>query len=192
MNAYLKIRLKLFFIHFIFELIVNSTIMLIAWFSDMIIETLSFYIAWRAFRTAVPKMFHFKASKNPFVNICGCAVCSILCFIIAIRLMLPINISMFSGVIVGIFINYCLYKIQDYLDLKKEIAKETINIYKMTEDELRIYARSKQLPEMMIDTLVLKVIHNYKWVEIQHERNYSKTAIIYHKKQICKVLNIEL
>ena len=62
----------------------------------------------------------------------------------------------------------------------------------MSEEELRNYAKSKHLSEMMIDTLVLKVIHNYKWVEIQHERNYSKTAIIYHKKQICKTLNIEL
>lgn len=192
MNAYLKIRLKLIAINLIFELFVNSIILLVAWFSNRIIETLSFYVAWRVFRTCMHKIFHFKASKNPFMNICGCAVCSILCFIIAMQLMLPINISIFSSVIVGIIINYCLYKIQDYIDIKKEIVKQVKDVYAMTEDKLRIYARSKHLPEVMVDTLVLKVIHNYKWSEIMAERNYSKTAIRYHKKQISRYLSIEL
>ena len=105
--------------------------------------------------------------------------------------MLPIQISIFSSVLVGILMNYALYKLQDYLDLKKQVAKETINIYKMTEDELRKYAISKHLSEMMIDTLVLKVIHNYRWCEIMEERHYSRTAIKYHKKCIEKQLNIK-
>lgn len=192
MNAYFKIRLKLFTINVLFELFVNSIILLIAWFSNRIIETLSFYIAWRVFRTVVPKIFHFKASKSPFINICGCAVCSILCFVVAMRLMLPINISIFSSVIVGIIINYCLYKIQDYIDLRRGQATSLFKLCKMSEDELRAYARSKHLSEMMIDTLVLRVINNYKWSEIMAERNYSRTAVKYHKKQIEKQLNIKL
>jgi hypothetical protein len=108
------------------------------------------------------------------------------------KLMLPISVSIFSSVIVGISINYILYRIQDYIDLKKEVAKETINIYKMTEDELRKYAISKHLSEMMVDTLVLKVIHNYRWVDIRNERNYTRTGMDYHKKTIEKKLNIKL
>lgn len=125
------------------------------------------------------------------MSILGCMVCSCLVFAIAIKLMLPIQISIFSSVLVGILMNYALYKLQDYLDLKKQVAKETINIYKMTEDELRKYAISKHLSEMMIDTLVLKVIHNYRWCEIMEERHYSRTAIKYHKKCIEKQLNIK-
>ena len=53
----------------------------------------------------------------------------------------------------------------------------------MSEEELRQYAQSKGLSEPICDTLVLKIIHNYRWVDIQKERKYSKTAIIYHKKQ---------
>lgn len=111
---------------------------------------------------------------------------------IATKLMFPVNISIFSSVIVGICINYLLYKAQDYLELKKQVAKQTIDIYKMTEDELRAYARSKCLSEMIIDTLILRVIHNYKWVEIQNERNYTKDGIRYHKEKINKTLGIKL
>ena len=108
------------------------------------------------------------------------------------KLMPTVNISIFFCVLVGAFINFILYKIQDYLDLKKEVAKETINIYKMTEEELRSYARSKHLSEMMIDSLVLKVIHNYRWCEIRTERNYTRTGMDYHKQTIEKKLNIKL
>ena len=192
MKAINKIKLKIFLIKCIFEIIVNGTILSIVFLSDRLFETLLFYICWFAFRKCVPKIFHVKRLRSPLMNIVGCLFLSVFCFIIAMKLMLPIEISIFSSVLVGIFINYCLYKIEDYIELKEQIAQKVKDIYSMNEEELRCYARKKHLSEMMIDTLVLKVIHNYKWVEIQQERNYSKTAIIYHKKQICKVLNIEL
>ena len=59
-------------------------------------------------------------------------------------------------------------------------------LYAMSEEELRTFARSKGLSEMIVDTLVLKVIHNYKWIEIQEERNYTKEGIRYHKNRIFK------
>ena len=62
----------------------------------------------------------------------------------------------------------------------------------MTEEELRNYAKSKHISENMIDTLVLRVIYNYKWVEIQQERNFTKDGIRYHKEQLNKKLNIKL
>lgn len=191
MKVTTKIKLKLFAFDLTFELIVNSIILTMAYFSNKIVETLFFYLSWRVFRFAVPKIFHFKG-KTPLMSILGCMVCSCLVFGVAIQLMLPISISIFLSVLVGILMNFILYKIQDYLDLKKEVAKETINIYKMTEDELRKYAISKHLSEMMVDTLVLKVIHNYRWVDIRNERNYTRTGMDYHKQTIEKKLNIKL
>lgn len=191
MKANTKIKIKLFLLNFIFELIVNSIILFIAFISDKIIETLLFYIVWRVFRFAYPKIFHCKLN-TPLMSIVGCLFCSILCFMVATKLMFNISISIFSSVIVGICINYLLYKAQDYLELKKQVAKQTIDIYKMTEDELRAYAISKGLSEMIIDTLILRVIHNYKWVEIQNERNYTKDGIRYHKEKINKTLGIKL
>ena len=191
MKANTKIKIKLFLLNFIFELIVNSIILFIAFISDKIIEILLFYIVWRVFRFAYPKIFHCKLN-TPLMSIVGCLFCSILCFMVATKLMFNISISIFSSVIVGICINYLLYKAQDYLELKKQVAKQTIDIYKMTEDELRAYARSRGLSEMIIDSLVLRVIHNYKWVEIQNERNYTKDGIRYHKEKINKTLGIKL
>lgn len=67
-----------------------------------------------------------------------------------------------------------------------------INIYSMTEDELRVYATSKRLNEPMITTLILRVKNNYKWCEIAQETSYSKQGIIYHKKKLEKVLDMKL
>lgn len=191
MKVTTKIKLKLFALDFTFELTTNLIILFLAYFNNRIVETLLFYLSWRVFRFAVPKIFHFKA-RTPLMSILGCMFCSCLCFWIAMKLMLPITVSIFSSVLVGIIINYTLYKIQDYIDLKKQIGQQTINIYKMTEDELRKYAISKHLSEMMVDTLVLKVIHNYRWVDIRNERNYTRTGMDYHKKTIEKKLNIKL
>lgn len=186
-----RIKLKMFALDFLFELIINSAILSVAYFSNLVVETLFFYLSWRVFRQAFPKLFHIRA-KSPLLSILGCLCCSFLVFIISMRLMLPIGISIFSSVIVGVLVNSALYHLQEYLDLKRQITNQTIDIYKMSEDDLRNYAKSKHLSEMMIDTLILKVINNYKWCEIMEERNYSRTAIKYHKKCIENKLNIKL
>ena len=191
MKAITRIKLKLFLVKLAFEIVVNGLILSIAFLTGRYLETLFFYITWTMFRLCVPKVFHVR-NKKPLMNIVGCLFCSVFLYVISMKLILPLGVSIFSSVLVSIFINYCLYKVQDYIDIKKQLLNKVKNIYSMTEDELRTYARSKQLSEMMIDTLVLRVIHNYKWVEIMAERNYSKTAIRYHKKQICKCLKIEL
>lgn len=191
MKAYTKIRLKLFLMAFCFEVVLNSAILFTAYFVDKLLETLLFYVPFHLLRKAVPKVLHIKA-KTPLMSILGCAFCSYLCFLVAMKFMIPVNISIFWCVLLGISINYFLYQVQEYIDLKKQVAKETINIYKMTEEELRKYAISKHLSEMMVDTLVLKVIHNYRWVDIRNERNYTRTGMDYHKKTIEKKLNIKL
>lgn len=191
MKAYTKIRIKLFLLSLCFELVVNSAILFAAYIVDKLLETLLFYVPFHFLRRAVPKILHVRASK-PIFSLLGCGLFSYLCYLLAMKLMPTVNISIFFCVLVGAFINFILYKIQDYLDLKKEVAKETINIYKMTEEELRSYARSKHLSEMMIDSLVLKVIHNYRWCEIRNERNYTRTGMDYHKQTIEKKLNIKL
>lgn len=191
MKTKTKIRIKLILINILFELVINSVILLIAFIYNKIFETLLFYFSWNIFRYAFPKVFHFTFSK-PLFNIIGCFICSVACFTIAIRNIFNINISIFSSVIIGIVINYLLYKTRDYISLRNKMIKETVNIYKLSEDELRAYAKSKHLGEMIIDTLVLRVIYNYKWVEIQRERNYTKDGIRYHKQVIEKKLNIKL
>lgn len=191
MKAITKIRIKVFSIKLLFEVVVNLSILSIAYLCGRFVETLLFYLSWQVFRVTVPKIFHIQIS-TPIKNIVGCLFGSILSFMVAMKLMFPIQISIFSGVIVGVSMNFVFYKIQESIDLNIELSRKTIDIYSMTEDELRNYAKSKGLSEMIIDTLVLRVVHNYRWVEIQRERNYTKDGVKYHKRRINKVLNIKL
>ena len=146
MTAYTKIKLKIFIIDLLFELIINSIIISVAILSGKLLETLCFYLPWRVFRYSVPKIFHVRL-KGAFMSIAGCLVFSSLIFILAMKLMLPIGISIFSSIIIGMLINYALYKVQDYIDMKNKLAKHTKDIYSMTEDELRQYAHSKHISE---------------------------------------------
>lgn len=192
MNIRTKIKIKLFLFDLLFELIIWSSIVCCAILNDRILETIFFYACWVGLRFIFPKEYHYRHSKKAIYNVLGCLFWSNVVFWVVIPNMLPLGTSIFSSVISSMLINTLLYKFQDYLDLKKEIANKTIDIYSLDEDNLRKYAISKGLGEMMIDTLVLKVIHNYKWIEIQNERNYSRTAIKYHKKRINEILGINL
>lgn len=191
MKPIFKIKLKILLFDVLFELLVDSIIFVFAYFSDRLLEVIVFYLSWNIIYRFFPKVFHFKF-KTPFQNVIGCAICSCMCYFIYLKLSLPISISIFSGVLYGVFAHFILYKIQDYIELKNNVFKNSINIYNMSEEELRNYAKSKGLSEMIIDTLILRVINNYKWVEIQKERNYTKEGIRYHKERICKILDVKL
>ena len=187
-----KIKLKIFIFDLLFEIAMWSGIIASAILHDRIIETIFFYLCWLAFRFIFPKEYHYRHSKKPIYNILGCLLWTNIIFWIVIPNMFPLGTSIFASVVASLFVNTILYKFQDYLDLKKQVGNNTIDIYSLSEEELRNYAKSKGLGEMMIDTLVLKVIYNYKWTEIQSERNYSRSAIKYHKKRINQNLNINL
>lgn len=191
MTALTKIKIKMIALNIVFELIVNSIVLFIGYMADKLVLTLLFYLPFHLLRYAVPKVYHARKSK-PLINLVKCILQSSLCYFVAIKFMLPTGVSVFSSVAAGIGVNLILYAIQNYSDFKIEQSKQEINIYSMTEDELRAYARIRGLSETTIDTLVLRVIHNYRWVEIQNERNYSKEGIKYHKKLICKALNVKL
>lgn len=187
-----RIKIKILVFDLLFELLMWIGIISCAVIFDKIIETIFFYCCWLIFRYIFPKEYHFKHSKKPLYNILGCLFWSNVLFWVIISNIMPISTSIFISVVASLSINTILYKFQDYIDLKENERKNIINIYSMSEDDLRNYAKSKGLGEMMIDTLVLRVVKNYKWVEIERERNYSKTAIRYHKKIICKSLNVEI
>lgn len=191
MNTLRKIRLKIFLLSLIFEMVVNALVLTFAYFSDKILETVFFYLVWQMCRKSFPKVFHYKFG-TALGNIFGCGICSVGIFVIAIRNILPLYSSIFSSVIIGIGINYCLYFAQCYLDLKDEQLKQIKTVYDMNEAELRLFARKNGLKEEAINTLVLRVIHNKRWCEIQRELNYSKDGIRYHKQQINKKLKLDL
>lgn len=164
------------------------------------IEAFSLLVSFFALRYKFEKTYHCSSTGM-------CTFVSIGIFWLAIPMELRIEQSMFFGVLAALSICYLCYFIQCYVDnlnlisekdyqitaMCKELEKyQKIDLYKMSEEELRIYARSKGLSENIIDTLVLKILHGYRWIDIMNERNYSKTAIRYHKKQIIEKLGLAL
>ena len=118
---------------------------------------------------------------------------------------LPLSISLLSTIPICFLISWVGYVVQDRIDqiaenkaLQNEIDNlvgkikeyENINLYKMTETELRQYGASKLLSEVQQDILVMRVIEHLKISEICKYRNYGRTTIKYHIAEIKKKLNI--
>lgn len=164
------------------------------------IEAFSLLVSFFALRYKFDKTYHCSSTGL-------CTFVSISIFWLAIPVEMRIEYSLFFGTIVAFIIGFICYLVQCYADnanlisdkdcqisaLCKELKKyQAIDLYAMSEDDLRKYARSKGLSENIIDTLILKIVHGYRWIDIMNERNYSKTAIRYHKKQIIEKLSITL
>ena len=120
---------------------------------------------------------------------------------------LPLELSLLSAIPICYFISWVgfLKKNGDELEVKcdeleTKISKlvielkqyKNIDLYKMTEEELRNYALSRGLSENICETLVLRIKHCYRWVDIEKERNFTKDGIRYHKERIIEVLGIDL
>ena len=191
MNIYRKVRIKLFLVGATFEIIVNGIIICLGVLTGRLLIALLSYIPFHSMRKAVPKIFHIR-NKSPLMSLIGCGGCSCFIFFVIMKTSLPLSISLFSSVLLGMFANVILYKIEDYISLKKEKLNLLYKLCNMTDDELRAYAISKHLGETLVDTLVLRLKHNYKWCDIAKARNYSKDGIRYHKETLEKVLGIEL
>lgn len=184
-RAKLKILTILWTFRIAFYLAFLGIVGFYSWLIDRVWQTIILLIGYTCLRWCYPTTWHAKTTQQ-------CFAYSILIFCFCTTLCLPIGISIVSSVFVSMGLTYVLYKVQALIDkgLDKLDSKEYI--YSLTEDELRNLAKGKGLSEQIIDTLVLKVIHNYKWVEIERERNYSKDGIRYHKEKLNKVLGFKL
>lgn len=160
------------------------------------IEAITFYFAHWFIREQFSRQYHHIVPA-----ICRILTAAIMFF--GLSFVLPLSWSLLSSIPICYFISWVGYvkKTSDVYQVKcNELSekyaclKDKINtdVYKMTEDELRRYGQSKGLSEAICDTLVLRVIYNYRWVDIQHERNFSKDGIRYHKEKIRKCLNIKI
>lgn len=156
-----------------------------AWFINKVIPCCGLLVGYTAIRWCFPTTWHSQKTLS-------CICYSIIIFCICTTLCLPIGVSLLWSVVVSLILTYCLYHYQNLCDKIINNVTEKEKIYAMTEEELRNYAKSKGLSEMMVDTLILRIIHNYRWVEIRKERNYTRRGIDYHKKIIEKKLNIKL
>ena len=178
--------------------LVIAFVFLCAWIFNKYIEATMFCVSHIVIRKYFDKQYH-----------CGTtATCMFITLSIAffgILYTLPLTLSLLSTIPICYLISWVGYIVQDRIDqiaenkhLQGEIdllvdkvrEYENIDLYKMSETELRQYGASKLLSEVQQDILVMRVIEHLKISEICKYRNYGRTTIKYHISEIKKKLNI--
>ena len=186
----LDIKLKL--LSALFNILVFVGIGFCAFVSQKYIECIILLIAFISLRYTYPTTYH---SKSFWL----CLVWSIMIFVFALPNVLPIYLSLLFGVVIGCIVDLILYKIQENIDNNDKIGSliaklkeyQNIDLYKMSETELRQYGASRGLSELQQDIIVMRVIEHLKISEICRYRNYGRTTIKYHIAQIKQKLDIE-
>lgn len=163
------------------------------------VEAVAFYFCHWFIREQFPKQYHHIVPA-----MCRTITACVMFF--GISFMLPLELSLISVIPICYFISWVVFvkKTSDDFEIKCEELEndieqlivdlkryQQIDVYKMTEEELRTYAQSKGLSEVICDTLVLRIIKHYRWVDIETERNFTKEGIRYHKEQIIKKLGFK-
>lgn len=162
-------------------------------------EAVTFFFCQWFIREQFPEQYHHIVAA-----ICRNITAIVLFF--GISFTLPFELSLLSAVPICYFTSWigCIKVERDAFEiqtdeLENKVARlimnlkryKQIDLYKMSEEELRQYAQSKGLSETICDTLILRIKHAYRWVDIERERNFSKEGIRYHKEQIIEKLGFK-
>ena len=162
-------------------------------------EAITFFFCHWFIREQYPKQYHHIVAA-----VCRTITASAMFF--GVSFVLPFSLSLLSAIPICYFISWIGYEkvLKNELEIKceeqelelYELAQrlkkyKNIDLFNMTEEQLRNYAKSKGLSESICDTLVLKIIHNYRWVDIQNAKGYTKDGIRYHKDRIIEKLEVE-
>lgn len=194
MKPIYRIKIKLFLLDLAFNVVAFSLIGVFAYINEKMIESVSFYIAWVGLRYLMPKIFHYKFSDKPINNILGCLLWSTIIFYIVIVGIFPIHISIFISVVISCAINFILYKMQDYIDLKKFHAENTdFRIETATKDQIEKCCKLLNYKKYKIDIAVKffvdKLSHDEIWSYMNGiKRNVSLDTVMQYKYRILKDL----
>lgn len=195
-----KLKIERFFKEQLWQLLlVVALLFFFAWLFNKYIECVMFCISHQTIRPSFMKQYHRQETY-----LCLFLTASIGWF--GISTMLPVAVSVLSSIPLSFIICLLGYVAQDRVDyrilnvklqgeLDQALARinqlESIDLYKMTEEELRQYGSCLGLSEIQQDILVHRVIENLKISEICNLRSYGRTTIKYHINEIKRKLNIE-
>lgn len=99
------------------------------------IEAVFLFLSFVFLRYKFPKTFHHNSTY-------WCVFLSILSFWVCTCAVLPLSFSILSGVVVELIFCFVLYKVQDYADIKKEVAElktPQFSLYSCTKDEFTAF-----------------------------------------------------
>ena len=195
----IKISLKNFLKHQLATyILILLSISLCAWLFDRWLEAFMFVIAHICIRNSFDKQFHF--NKTAY-----CLSLTLALIWFAIPVTLPLTASLLSSIPIAFLICFFGFMCQDRLDVilrNKDLEREleiivselkfykNLDIYNMTEEELRQYGAKNQLSEVQLDILCCRIFQHLKISEICKYYNYGRTTIKYHLGQIKQKLGI--
>lgn len=178
-------------------LVIGSTL-LCSWLFNRWVQGLMFCIAHICIRRAFDKQFHFN-------NTAYCLSLTLAIIWFAIPITMPLASSLLSSIPIAYLICFFGFIAQDRLDIilkNYDLERETdsllselklyknLDIYNMSEEELRQYGAKNQLSEVQIDILCYRIFQHLKISEICKYYNYGRTTIKYHLGQIKQKLGI--
>lgn len=152
------------------------------YFNSKLLETAFLFLCYILLRFLTPKTFH----SNNFYR---CIFWSIVMFIVAIPMTLPLSISLFASVVMGYLISLVLYHIQDYIDLKIENEKNKMfNVETCTEEELIEKCKSKGFNQQDTDQCLIIFKSGLKGDALYKKLCYCERQVKNLRKKYRKLL----
>lgn len=136
----LRLRIKFYLYRYSLYAFIFLMIFTFAFVVNKHIEAFFLFAIYCVIRYKFPKTFH-----HP--NAYWCVFWSVLSFWLCILSILPLRLSIFSSIVVALILCFVLYKVQDYIDIKKK-SQEQLKVFSLdtcTKDELLDRCREKQL-----------------------------------------------
>ena len=180
-----KLKFKILMMDLSFNAIVLGTILLFGIINQKYFETLFLLASFLTLRYAFPKTYHCK-------TVFWCAFWSIAIFVLAIPATLPITVSLFSSVIIGMVITFILFHIEDYADIcREEMLKQQPSIWMMNEKDLIDYLENNGIRDDMQKFVVMIVYDRLTYEEISKRMDYSVPTLKVWSKKCKKRLKIK-
>ena len=174
----LKLKFKDFIKYQLWQyLIVFGSLALCAWFFDRWIESIELCIAHVCIRHAFNKQFHF--NKTAY-----CLTLTLALIWFTIPIVLPIGVSLLSGIPIAFIICYIGFIVQDRVDIKRSLQHKSI--YAMSAEELYTHCRQCGLGEEDCQIAKLIIIDRLKGQELYTAIGYSERQT---KRKRTKILN---
>lgn len=144
-------------------------------------ETAFLFVAFITLRYCFPKTFHSKSFYR-------CAFYSVLIFAVAIPNTLPLCVSLFSSVLIGLLMTYALYLIEDYVEFK---TKKELDIKDLTIEEINKYLNNASITPEEKAAIKYHILDNLKGEQFYNAMGYSKSQTLrIYKSAINKLNNL--
>ena len=173
----LRIRTRLI-INRIISVAVIISILVISYLNHKLLETTITMILFYIFRRMFDKQYHS-------YSIYGCALVSVIVFLIIIALQFNLSESILFSVIITFLVNLISYYVKDYLDTKNKVKKmHTKRLEELSEEELL-----RTLPDIKQDIIHItyNYLHRRKGVtanEFAYNYNISEPLVYKYVKQV--------